>query len=477
MSTTTQTAATAYSMTIDGVAVPAASTYPVIDPATCRVVGEAPDCTREQLDAAVAAARRAQPGWAVLPVADRRRYLRTIAEVIDANAGELARLVTLEQGKPLAAATGEVAGLGHWLRETAALDLPVTVNQDDAERRSITRHVPLGVVAAITPWNYPMGQLSFKLGPALLAGNTVIVKPSTFTPLSALRLGELLRDVLPAGVVNVVTGADGLGPWVTRHPGIDKISFTGSTRTGRDVMAGAGASLTRVTLELGGNDPAIVLPDVDVDQVAEQLFWGAFGNAGQICLATKRLYLHADVYDRIAARMVDLAERVTVGNGLDEGVLIGPISNRRQYDTVVDLLRDSRDRGHEILTGGLPEDEPDGLFLRPTLIGDPPENARIVQEEQFGPVLPLLRFHDVEDAVARANASEYGLGASVWSADPDAALAVAERLQAGTVWVNEIMHLSPLVPFGGLKQSGVGVESGQAGLLEFTERQTVTVRR
>ncbi|MEO3814758.1 aldehyde dehydrogenase family protein [Sphaerisporangium sp. B11E5] len=468
---------TVYAMTIDGEAVPAASTYAVIDPATSQVAGQAPDCTPAQLDAAVAAARRAQPGWAALPLADRRQYLRATAEVIDANAAELARLVTLEQGKPLAAATGEVAGLSHWLRETAALDLSVTVNQDDADRRSITRHIPLGVVGAIIPWNYPMGQLSFKLAPALLAGNAMVVKPSTFTPLSALRLGELLRGVLPAGVVNVVTGGEELGPWLTRHPGIDKISFTGSTRTGREVMAGAAASLARVTLELGGNDPAIVLPDADADLVAERLFWGAFSNAGQICLAAKRLYLHADVYDRIAARMVALAGQVTVGNGLDEGVQIGPVSNRRQYDTVIDLLRDARDHGYEFLTGGLPDKEPDGLFLRPTLIGDPPEDARIVREEQFGPVLPLLRFHDVEDAIARANASEYGLGASVWSADPDAALAVAERLQAGTVWVNEIMHLSPLVPFGGLKQSGVGVESGQAGLLEFTERQTIVVKR
>ncbi|WP_203841965.1 aldehyde dehydrogenase family protein [Winogradskya humida] len=439
------------------------STFSVINPATSEIAGEAPDCTRAELDAMVAAARGAQPGWAALPVDERRKYLHAIADVIDANVAELARLVTLEQGKPESVATEEVAGLSYWLRETAKLDLPVTVNQDDDERRSVTEHVPMGVVAAITPWNYPLGQLSFKLGPALLAGNTVIVKPSTFTPLSSLRLGELLRDVLPAGVVTVVTGGDDLGPWVSRHPGIDKISFTGSTRTGRDVMAGAGASLSRVTLELGGNDAAIVLPDVDVDEVAGKLFWAAFSNAGQICLATKRLYLHTDVYDRIAARLVELAGKTK----------LGPVSNHRQYDTVIDLLRDCRDNGYDILTGGPAE----GLFVRPILIGNPPEDARIVQEEQFGPILPLLKFDDVEDAIQRANAVEYGLGASVWSADPDAALAVARRLEAGTVWVNEVMHLSPLVPFGGLKQSGIGVESGVAGLLEFTERRTITVKR
>jgi acyl-CoA reductase-like NAD-dependent aldehyde dehydrogenase len=466
-----------FSMTIDGNAVATTSTFPVTNPATRRVAGDAPDCTVEQLNAAVTAARRAQPAWAALPVDERRNYLRAIADVIDTHTDELARLVTAEQGKPLPVAVTEIAGMSLWLRQTATLEIPTTVNQDDEERRSITRHVPMGVVAVIAPWNYPMGQLSFKLGPALLTGNTVVVKPSAFTPLSALRLGELLRDVLPAGVVNVISGRGGLGSWVSGHAGFDKISFTGSTETGRDVMSGAGASLTRVTLELGGNDPAIVLPDVDVDQVAEQLFWAAFSNAGQICLATKRLYLHNDVYDGIAARLVKLAEQVKVGDGLDEGVQIGPVSNRRQYDTVIDLLQDATDNGYDILTGGLPTSDESGYFIRPTLIGNPPESARIVQEEQFGPVLPLLKYHDIDDVIARANAIEYGLGASVWSADADAALAVAERVEAGTVWVNEVMHLSPLVPFGGLKQSGIGVESGQAGLLEFTERQTITVKR
>ncbi|GAA3636707.1 aldehyde dehydrogenase family protein [Kineosporia mesophila] len=463
-------------MTIDGSPATTFATFTVTDPATGLPAGQAPDATREQLDTAVAAARRAQPAWAALGPDERRDHLRAIADIIDAHTDELAGLVTAEQGKPLAVAVTEVSGLSFWLRETAGLDLPVTVNQDDAQRRSVTRHVPLGVVAAITPWNYPMGQLSFKLGPALLAGNTVVVKPSDLAPLSALRLGELIRQAVPAGVVNVVTGIGELGAWMSGHPGFDKISFTGSTRTGRAVMAGASASLTRVTLELGGNDPAVVLADADPEAVADQLFWAAFSNTGQICLASKRIYLHTDVFDRVAARLVQLADEVVVGDGRDEKTQIGPVSNRRQYDTVVDLLQDTVDQGYEILAGGLPDPDQAGYFIRPTIVGQPPETARIVQEEQFGPVLPLLRYDDVDDAIARANAGEYGLGASVWSADPQAALAVAERIEAGTVWVNEVMHLSPTAAFGGLKQSGVGVESGQAGLLEFTERQTVTVR-
>ncbi|MCE0540672.1 aldehyde dehydrogenase family protein [Kineosporia rhizophila] len=470
----------ALTMTVAGTAAQTLATFEVTDPATGRTAGLAPDATREQLDDAVASARAAQPGWAALSLPQRRTYLEAMADAIDDSAGELAELVTAEQGKPLPLALAEVAGLSLWLRRTAPLDLPETVNQDDAERLSVTRRLPLGVVAAITPWNYPLGQLSFKLGPALLAGNTVVIKPSGFTPLSSLRLGEILRDVVPAGVVSVITGRGGLGAWVSTHPGFDKISFTGSTATGRDVMSGAGATLTRVTLELGGNDPAIVLPDAGPDEVSEKLFWAAFSNAGQICLASKRIYVHADIYEQVAERLVRLADQVSVGDGRTEGVQIGPVSNRRQYDTVLDLLRDSLEQGHDILTGGLPGPEliaQGGLFIRPTIIGNPPESARIVQEEQFGPVLPLLRYTDVDEVIALANAGEYGLGASVWSADTDAALAVARRITSGTVWVNEVMHLSPLVPFGGLGQSGIGVESGSAGLLEFTERQTITLKR
>ncbi|MFJ9034815.1 aldehyde dehydrogenase family protein [Streptomyces sp. NPDC102274] len=466
-----------FTMTVGGLPLDGQSAFDVVNPATGTVIAAAPDCSREQLDQAVSAARQAFSAWARRSVAERQRFLLVMADAIDAHTDLLSHLVTLEQGKPRAVADTEVAGLSYWLRETARMELPETVNQDDAERYSVTRHVPVGVVAAITPWNYPIGQASFKLGPALLAGNTVVLKPSAFTPLANLKLGEILRDVLPAGVLNVITGTGGLGSWVTAHSGVDKISFTGSTQTGRRVMAGAADSLTRITLELGGNDPAIVLPDVDVRTVAPQLFWAAFANTGQICLAIKRLYLHADIYDEMAAELAELARTVVVGDPAREDVQLGPVSNLRQYETVLELLRDSRDDGHTFLAGGLPTAGTPGYFVAPTLIDNPPEDARIVREEQFGPVLPLLKYTDIDDAVARANASEYGLGASVWSADADAAFRVAEQLQAGTVWVNEVMHLHPQVPFGGRKQSGIGVESGLAGLLEFTEPQTLIIKR
>ena len=465
-----------FTMTIGGMPAEGVATFDVVNPATGQVIASAPDCSPDQLDQAIAAAGAAFPAWAARSMAERQQMLIAMADAVDVHGPELAELITLEQGKPGPVAVSEVAGLSYWLRETARLEVRETVNQDDAERLSVTRHLPLGVVAAITPWNYPIGQASFKIGPALLAGNTVVLKPSVFTPLANLRLGEVLRDVLPAGVLNVISGRDDLGPRVTGHPGFDKISFTGSTRTGRLVMAEAARTLSRVTLELGGNDPAIVLPDADVKTVAPALFWAAFANTGQICLATKRLYVHEDLYDDLAYELARLTEKVRVGDPSEATVDLGPMSNIRQYEAVISLLEDCRDRGYRFLAGGLPQPGGRGYFVAPTLVDNPPEDARIVREEQFGPVLPLLKYRDIDDAVARANASEYGLGASVWGHDAEAARRVAVRLDAGTVWVNEVMHLHPAVPFGGRKQSGIGVESGLAGLLEFTEPQTLTVK-
>ncbi|WP_445182807.1 aldehyde dehydrogenase family protein [Pseudonocardia sp. Cha107L01] len=465
-----------FTLTINGNGVAGASSFDVLNPADETVVAQAPDCSSEQLDDAVAAARDAVPAWSARPIGERRRFLLEMAAAIDAHAEPLRRLLTAEQGKTLDDAATEILGAGYWLRETAKLELPEVVNEDSEVRRSITRHVALGVVGAIAPWNFPLGLAAFKLGPALLAGNTVVLKPSPFTPLMTLKVGELLRGVLPDGVLNVVSGGDDLGPWMTAHPGIDKIGFTGSTQTGRKVMASAAASLKRVTLELGGNDPAIVLPDIDVPSVAEKLFWGAFGNSGQVCLAAKRVYIHADVYEPLKRALVDIVRTVQVGDGAEHGVQLGPIQNRSQYERVLDLIRDAKDAGFEFLIGGLPEEQK-GYFVPLTILDNPPEDSRIVQEEQFGPVLPLLRYDDIDDAIARANASEYGLGASVWSGDPDRALAVGQRLLAGTVWINEIQHLTPSVTFAGHKQSGVGTENGLEGLLEYTVPRTITVRR
>lgn len=465
-----------YRMLIGGQLVSGSATLDVVNPANEEVVGSVPDATSADLDNAIGAARAAFPGWAGTPIEERKAKLAALGQAIMANADPLMRLLTKEQGKPHAEAQGEVMGAGYWLMAASQLDLPVTVNEDSDDRYSETRHVPLGVVGAIAPWNFPMILAMFKVGPALLAGNTMVLKPSPFTPLATLKFGELAAELLPPGVLNIVTGGDDLGPWMTSHPGFDKISFTGSTATGKRVMQSAAPTLKRVTLELGGNDAAIVMPDVDVEKVAEELFWAAFRNNGQICIATKRMYVHQDIYDQLRDALVAYAKTVKVGDGSEQGTQIGPINNKQQYARVLELIQDAKDRGYKFLVGGEKADVP-GYFIPVTILDNPPEDSRIVQEEQFGPVLPLIKFDDYNDVIARANATDYGLGGSVWGNDEDKAFEIAQRIASGTVWVNETQHLSPMAAFGGMKQSGVGVEGGVEGLLEYTNAQTIVRKK
>jgi acyl-CoA reductase-like NAD-dependent aldehyde dehydrogenase len=465
-----------FSMTIDGKAAPTLACFDVLNPATERVVAEAPDATPAQLDHAVASARRAAPAWAGLPLPARQQHVVSIGATITAHLEELAQLLMQEQGKPLAQARQEVQRAAFWCTEMARFDLPVeTVRQSATEQVRVLR-VPLGVVGGIVPWNFPLALAMWKVAPALLAGNTMVLKPSPFTPLTTLRLGELLHNVLPPGVLNVISGADALGPLMSAHPGIDKLSFTGSTQTGRAVMASAAVNLKRLTLELGGNDAAIVLPDVDIDAIAPAIFWGAFANNAQFCLAIKRLYIHEDVYDRLAQALVRLAQETRVGPGDMDGVQLGPVQNRRQFERLKGLLEDTRKAGHRILAGGEVADG-NGYFFPVTLVDNPPDTARVVREEPFGPILPLLKFRDVDDAIARANDSEYGLGGSVWGRDEAAAAQVALRLNTGTVWVNQIHTIGPDKPMAGHKQSGVGIENGVEGLLEYTVPKTVSLKR
>lgn len=465
-----------YAMLIDGKLDSGSAQFDVLNPANEQVIASVPDASPADLDRAIAAARAAFPGWAATPIDERRKALTAMGQAVMANADAFKRLLTAEQGKPHHEAEGEVMGAGYWLMGAASLDLPVTVNEDSDERYSETRHVPLGVVGAIAPWNFPMILAMFKVGPALLAGNTMVLKPSPFTPLSTLKFGELVKDMLPPGVLNIVTGGDALGPWMTEHPGFDKISFTGSTATGRRVMQSAAPTLKRVTLELGGNDAAIVMPDVDVAEVAEKLFWAAFNNNGQICIATKRMYVHKDIYEPLRDALVAYAKTVKVGDGSEQGTQIGPINNVAQYNRVLELIQDAKDNGYSFLIGGEKADVP-GYFIPVTILDNPPEHSRIVQEEQFGPVLPLIKFDDLEDVIARANATDYGLGGSVWSEDEDKAFEIAQRIASGTVWVNETQHLTPTSAFGGMKQSGVGVEGGVEGLLEYTNAQTIVRKK
>jgi acyl-CoA reductase-like NAD-dependent aldehyde dehydrogenase len=465
-----------FELLIDGVGVKGVKHFDVINPATEEVVGRAPDATRAQLDAAVAAARKAFPAWKATPIAERQAKVAAMGATIAAHLDELKRLLTAEQGKNFADAELDIGGGAYFCSQFAELTPPVEVHEDSDARRSATYRVPLGVVCAIAPWNYPVSIAIWKVAPALVAGNCVVLKPSPFTPLTTLRIAELVRDILPPGVFNVLSGGDELGPWMTGHPDFDKISFTGSTATGRRVMASAAPTLKRLTLELGGNDAAIVLPGVDVQAAAEQVFRAAFTNSGQVCMATKRVYVHNEVYEPFAAAMVELGKKATVGDGSQAGTDFGPIQNRPQYERVKGLIADCRANGYRFLLGDNAHLPAKGYFIPLTIIDNPPEDSRIVREEQFGPVLPLLRFEDIDAVVQKANDTHYGLGGSVWG-PPAQAEAVAHRLDTGMVWVNEFGSVAPGQPFGGRKQSGFGVENGMAGLLEFTTIHTIVTSK
>lgn len=461
-----------FTLSIDGRAEGAATRFAVVNPATEQVIAEVPDCSAEQLNAAVAAARRALRSWKSLPLTERADLLRVASSRITEHREALGALLTKEQGKPLGDALNEIDSAARWFAAFAEIDMPVERREEPDGRVAEIRRVPVGVVGAIAPWNFPVSLAAWKLAPALLAGNTVVLKPSPFTPLTTLKLGELLQDILPVGVLNTVAGGDHLGPLMSEHTGIDKIAFTGSTATGRAVMRGAAGTLKRLTLELGGNDPAIVLPDVDVEQVAERIFWGAFRNAGQICVAAKRVYVHDAIYDRFAAKMAELAQANPPGAGDAAGTKIGPVQNRLQFERVKAMIEQARSSGLTFLSEPGDMAGP-GYFIAPTIIDNPPEDSAVVQEEPFGPLLPLIRFTDIDTVIGLANASEYGLASSVWSADREKASAVGRQLEAGTVWINTILGISPSLPFGGHKQSGVGVENATEGLHEYTNIQVI----
>jgi acyl-CoA reductase-like NAD-dependent aldehyde dehydrogenase len=457
-------------MTIGGVPATASALLEVRNPATGAVFATVPDAGESVLDAAVAAACRAFGAWRHTPWAERAMVVSRIGETIAQNAPELAAMLTREQGKPADQAITEIMTAAHWLRSTATLTLPDRETETAPGRKHITRYVPIGVVAAISPWNFPVALSAFKIAPALLAGNTMVLKPSPFTPMTVLRIGELVRDFVPSGVLNIISGGDALGPMMTAHPGFDKISFTGSTATGKRVMAAAALGLKRLTLELGGNDAAIVLPDVPIEETAQKVFRSAFANSGQICIATKRAYVHDAIYDEFRDALVRLVVSAKVGDGSEPGITHGPIQNWPQFDRVNDLVADCEAHGFAMIRGEAPEGP--GYFLPLTLVDNPPQESRIVQEEQFGPILPLIRFSDVDDVIAKVNDGDMGLAGTIWSADTDTAIRIAERMDTGNVWINEGLALSPFAAFAGHKQSGLGVENGIEGLMAYTEPKT-----
>jgi acyl-CoA reductase-like NAD-dependent aldehyde dehydrogenase len=464
-----------YSMTIDGKSAAAERQFDVVDPALGEVTAQAPDCTPEQLDRAVTAAAAAQREWRT-DEDGRRKAMLAFADAISAASAELTAALSRETGKPLPVAGAEPAICATWLQYYASMPIPRELLADDDSVRIELAQRPLGVVAAITPWNFPLGLAMWKIAPALLAGNTVVLKPSPFTPLASLLLGEISQTVLPAGVLNVVTGGDRLGADLVAHPVPRKVTFTGSIAAGKSVAVSAAADLKRVTLELGGNDPAILLPDADLATAVPVLLGTAFFNTGQACALPKRIFAPAERYDEVVEAFAAAANAMTVGPPSDPAAQLGPLSTRPQFERVKELAQDAVRRGARVAAGGHPGPGP-GFFFEPTILADISDSAPVVAGEQFGPVLPILSYTTVDEAVERANDTRFGLCGSAWGTDLDRATAVAELLECGTTFVNTHADLLPTVPFGGAKWSGLGQENGTAGLLAFTEPQVVHVKK
>lgn len=468
-----------FKMTINGQQSQSEQYFDVINPATGQAFAQCQQGSVDDLNQAVAAAKNAFSSWSQTSSVERKTKLLALADALKANMPELMTLVTQETGKPMGGLNNvgsgmEVGGSIAWTQMTADLELPIDIVQDNDEARIEVHRKPLGVVGSITPWNWPLMIAIWHIIPALKAGNTVVIKPSELTPLSTLRFVELANEILPAGVLNVVTGYGDVGQALTTHKDVSKIVFTGSTPTGKHIMSASSGNLKRLTLELGGNDAGIVLPDVDVKATANQLFAACFHNNGQTCAALKRLYVHEDIYEEVCQEMAQLAKGVKVGNGLEEGMELGPIQNAKQLQIIESLAKDAKACGGRFLSGGN-KIAGEGYFFEPTIVADLTDGSRLVDEEPFGPIVPIIKYSDVDAVIAKANENESGLGGSIWSADIVKATELAKRLECGSAWINTHGALQPNAPFGGVKQSGFGVEFGLYGLEEYTSIQTLRI--
>lgn len=463
---------------INGQTVAPSQFFEVKNPATGDLLGRASIAEKAHVDAAVSAARAAQPDWAAKSDSERKELLMQVAQVLIDNTDYLAKWITQEQGKPLAGPGSmfEMQACVGWTQVPASLDLPVEVVFEDDSRRDELHRRPIGVIGAIAPWNWPLMIAIWQIIPSLRAGNTVVLKPSEYTTIGTLEMIRLMNTVLPPGVLNSIAGDGQVGAYLVENEDVDKIMFTGSEKTARKIITASGGNMARLTLECGGNDPAIVLPGTDIQSRAGDLFWGAFINMGQTCACAKRLYVHEDEYDAVVGALDAVAGQMPMGNGMEDGILLGPVQNKMQFDKINDLVEDAKAQGASIIRGGSPMDGP-GYFYPITLIGNVDNGSRIVDEEQFGPVLPIITYKTVEEAIQKANDTRTGLGGSVWGEDLTEAAQVASRIESGTVWINQHGAIHPMVPFGGVKDSGYGVEFGVEGLKAVTQPQIISIKK
>nr|WP_051375261.1 aldehyde dehydrogenase family protein [Alicyclobacillus pomorum] len=454
-------------------------TFHSIDPATGQPLAEICEAGEEDVHLAVQAARTALDGpWRNVSPAERGRLLWQLADLIEQHSEELSQLESLDTGKPvtetsfvdIAFTVDHFRYFAGWTTKITGETLPVSF---PGSYLTYTRREPIGVVGAIVPWNFPLMITSWKLAPALACGNTVVLKPSEMTPLTAIRLGELVMEAgFPPGVVNIVPGyGQSAGAALSKHPGVDKITFTGSTRVGRDILQNSSTNFKRVSLELGGKSPNIVFPDADMDAVAGGIMMSIFFNQGEVCCAGSRLYLHKRIYDQVLAKVCERAQAIRQGVGVDPSTQMGPLVSEAHMQRVLSYIEKGRAEGGKVLTGGTKNSD-QGYFVQPTVL-EATDDMFVAREEIFGPVLAVMPFEDVSDVVQRANHTEYGLAAGVWSSDVKTALQVAHALKAGTVWVNGYSLLDPVSPWGGFKQSGIGREMGRYALEHFTEVKSV----
>ncbi|MBL4764456.1 MAG: aldehyde dehydrogenase family protein [Colwellia sp.] len=464
-----------YKMLVAGELVEGSATLDVINPATAEVFTTVPRANEADVMKAVAAAKSAQKLWKNVVESERRVIVNKIADAIAENAEALAKAITLEQGKVLDFARIEVQFAEDFCRSLASHEFPVKILEETATNRVEEHRNPLGVVAAIIPWNFPLLIAAYKLSPALVTGNAIILKPAPTTPVATLMLGQIIADIVPKGLVSIIVDDNDLGPVLTSHPDIAKISFTGSTPTGKAIMKSAADTMKRLTLELGGNDAAIVLDDADPKTIAPGIFGSAFINSGQVCIALKRLYVHEAVYDELCDEIATLAKNAVVGNGMEEGVQFGPVQNKAQYEKVLSYIAAGKAQG-TVIAGGEAPNQP-GYVIPLTVIKDLHDGCSLVDEEPFGPVLPIIKYTDLDEVIANANNSKMGLGGSVWSSNLERASKVAAQLETGTVWINQHCAFGPKIHMAPAKESGIGAEWGKEGVKEFTACKVININK